>query len=160
MQTPSEANSKFAPSSLGVATAVTAAASIVTVVLVRAITLNVVTVPTEFTPLSKASAAITLSILGVLAASASCLLLNRVTARPVEAFRRVAPIALAVSFLPDIAIWATHAFHHSATASTVLPLMIMHVLVAALCLTLLPRLGSPHATVRALPVPGLTSKRR
>jgi hypothetical protein len=154
MQTPSEANSKFAPSSLGVATALTAVASVVAVVLVRAIALNVVTVPTAFTPLSKASTAITLTILGVLAASASCLLLNRFSDRPVDTFRRVAPIALAVSFVPDIAIWAAHAFHHSATASTVLPLMIMHILVAALCLTVLPRLGSASSTVRAVPVSG------
>jgi uncharacterized protein DUF6069 len=152
MQTPPEANTKFAPSSLGVATALTAAGSVVAVVVVRAITLNLVTVPTAFTPLSKASTAITLSILGVLAASASCLLLNRLSDRPVETFRRVAPIALAVSFVPDIAIWAAHSFHHSAKASTVLPLMIMHVLVATLCLTLLPRLGSARPTVRAVPV--------
>jgi hypothetical protein len=153
MKTPSEANTRFSVASLGVATAVTAVSSVIAVVLVRAITVGVVTVPTAFTPLSKASTSITLTILGVLAAAGSCLLLNRFADRPVATFRQVAPIALAFSFIPDIAIWATHGFHHSATTSTVIPLMIMHVIVATLCLTLLPRLGSARSRVRAIAVP-------
>jgi hypothetical protein len=149
--TPSPPPPRFAPRSLALAVALTALAAVVTVIVVRAITLSVVTVPSAFTPLAKASSAIFLSVIGVLAAAAACLLLNRVADRPVAAFRRVAPIALVVSFAPDIAIWASHAYHHTAKASTVLPLMIMHLLVAGLCVAVLPRFGaiSPAARVVA-----------
>jgi hypothetical protein len=150
MQITSETNSRFAGPSLGVATAVTLVTSVIAVIVVRAIAVGIVTVPAAFTPLSKASTSIMLTILGVLAASGSCLLLNHFVDRPVATFRRVAPIALAFSFIPDIAIWVGHAFHHSAKASTVIPLMIMHVIVAALCLTVLPRLGTARADVRTV----------
>ena len=142
MNPPTESNSQFALTALALATAVTGVASVIAVLVVRAIAMSVVTVPDAFTPLSKASSAVSLTIIGVLAAAGSCLVLNRVSDRPVALFRRVAPVVLVVSFVPDIGIWAAHAFHHTASASTVLPLMIMHVLVAALCLTVLPRLGA------------------
>ncbi len=111
------------------------------VVVIRAITVSVVTVPVAFKPLN-ASSVISLTVLGVLAATAACFLLNRASGHPVNTFRRVAPAALLLSFVPDIAIWASHGYAHTASASTVLPLMIMHVAVGTLCIVLLPLLGA------------------
>ena len=81
-------------------------------------------------------------LVGVLLATATCFVLNRFTRSPVATFKRVAPAALVLSFAPDVAIWASHAYNHTARASTVVPLMLMHVAVGAICLILLPRLGA------------------
>jgi len=110
-----------------------------------------VTVPAAFTPL-KLGSVVMLTVLGVLAAAGACRLLNTFSTQPVRTFWRVAPVALVLSFIPDIAIWVGHAYSHTATASTVLPLMVMHVAVASLCLTLLPRLGSEQGERRATPI--------
>ena len=61
-------------------------------------------------------------------------------ADPAATFRRVVPVALAVSLIPDVLIWANGAYG-AATAETVLPLMAMHVAAALTCATLLPRLA-------------------
>lgn len=140
--------SRFATGRLALATAVTVTGSVISVLVVRAVAVNVVTVPAAFTPLKLASV-VMLTVLGVLAAAGACRLLNTVSRQPIRTFWRVAPVALAVSFIPDIAIWAGHAYSHTATASTVLPLMIMHMAVAGLCLTVLPGLGAEKAERRA-----------
>jgi len=57
--------------------------------------------------------------------------LNTVSKQPIRTFWRVAPVALVLSFIPDIAIWAGPRLLTHTTASTVLPLMVMHVAVAA-----------------------------
>jgi hypothetical protein len=149
MQT--EPDPRFVTRRLALATAVTLAGSVITVLVVRAIAVNVVTVPAAFTPL-KLGSVVMLTVLGVLAAAGACRLLNTVSKHPVHTFWRVAPIALVLSFIPDIAIWAGHGYSHTATASTVLPLMVMHVAVASLCLTLLPGLGTAPTERRATPV--------
>ncbi|MGA3362413.1 MAG: DUF6069 family protein [Solirubrobacteraceae bacterium] len=146
-----EPNSRFATRRLALATAVTLAGSVITVLVVRAIALNAVTVPAAFTPL-KLGSVVMLTVLGVLAAAGACQLLNTVSKHPVRTFWRVAPFSLVLSFIPDVGIWAGHAYSHTATASTVLPLMVMHVAVAGLCLSLLPRLGTEQAERRAVPM--------
>lgn len=73
-------------------------------------------------------------------AGATCLWPNRVGSSPVATFRRVALAALLLSLIPDAAIWLT-AHYPQTRAATVLPLMAMHILVATVCLTTLPRLG-------------------
>ena len=149
MQT--EPDQRFVTRRLALATAVTLAGSVITVLVVRAIAVTVVTVPAAFTPL-KLGSVVMLTVLGVLAAAGACGLLNTVARQPIRTFWRVAPVALVLSFVPDIAIWAGHAYSHTASASTVLPLMVMHVAVAGLCLTLLPGLGAEHAHRGATPI--------
>jgi hypothetical protein len=146
-----EPDSRFGTRRLALATAVTLAGSVITVLFVRAIAVNVVAVPAAFTPLKLASV-VMLTVLGVLAAAGACRLLNRLFSQSVRAFWRIAPVALVLSFIPDVAIWAGHAYSHTATAYTVLPLMVMHVSVAGLCLTLLPGLGAEHAHRGATPI--------
>ncbi len=146
-----EPDSRFGTRRLALATAVTVAGSVITVLVVRAIAVNIVTVPAAFTPL-KLGSVVMLTVLGVLAAAGACRLLNTVSKQPIRTFWRVAPVALVLSFIPDIAIWTAHGYSHTATASTVLPLMVMHVAVAGLCLTLLPRLGAEHSGRRTTPI--------
>jgi len=144
-------DSRFATRRLALATAVTLAGSVISVLIVRAIAVNIVTIPAAFTPL-KAQSVIMLTVLGVLAASGACLLLNRFVKQSIRTFWRIAPVALVLSFIPDIAIWAAHGYSHTATATTVLPLMVMHVAVAGVCLTLLPGLCTEKADRRATPI--------
>jgi hypothetical protein len=103
-------------------------ASIVAVLLIRAIAISISSVPQSFKPL-QAGAVVSLTILGLVAAAASALLMNRMSATPLATFQRIVPIALAVSFVPDIALWANGGL---ARAATVLPLMLMHITVAAI----------------------------
>ncbi len=122
--------------------AVTALASVAATVIIREIAVSVVTVPSAFQPL-KVPSVVSLTILGVAGATASCFALNRLVRDSGGAFRRVAGFALLLSFIPDAAIWASHAYQHTARASTVAPLVIMHVAVGALCIVLLPRAAAP-----------------
>lgn len=110
-------------------------ASLVAVLLIRAIAVSISSVPQTFKPL-QAGAVVGLTILGLVAAAASALLINRMSATPLATFRRIVPIALAVSFGPDIALWANGG---EARAATVLPLMLMHIIVAAVAYSALTR---------------------
>jgi uncharacterized protein YacL len=121
----------------GVAAAV---ASVVVTVAIRAITVSVETIPSAFSPLHTSSVVL-LTIVGVVGATAACLTLNALVASPLRTFRRIVPFALALSFIPDAAIWASNAYDHTARASTVVPLLIMHVAVASICLFSFLNLG-------------------
>ena len=132
---------RFGTRELTAATGVTLLGSVAAVLVIRTIAVNVVSVSSLFKPLAVGSV-LSLTILGVLAAGASCAALNRFVGDSIGSFRRIAPIALALSFIPDFAIWAAGAYHGTAEAKTVLPLLVMHVAVASLCYTLLPRLGA------------------
>ena len=110
-----------------------AVASLVATVAIRAITVSIETVPSAFTPLHTSSV-VFLTILGVVGATVACLVLNALVASPLATFRRLVPIALTLSFIPDVLIWTSHAYEHTARASTVVPLLIMHVAVASICL--------------------------
>ena len=96
----------------------------------------------RFSPLRPASV-ISLTVVGVLLATATCLWLNRTSPRPIATFRSIALVVLPLSFIPDAAIWLT-AHYPQTRATTVLPLMAMHILVAIACLVALPRLGHAH----------------
>jgi hypothetical protein len=125
-------NGRLAATGLGAVVA-----AVVANVVIRAIAVSVVNVPAAFTPLH-ASSVITLTVFGVIGATIACLLLNRFTDRPVGTFRTLAPIALALSFIPDALIWLSHSYGHTARASTVFPLLLMHVAAAAICIVALP----------------------
>jgi uncharacterized protein YacL len=121
----------------GVAAAV---ASVIATIAIRAITVSVETIPSAFSPLHTSSVVL-LTIVGVVGATAACLTLNVLVASPLRTFRRVVPFALALSFIPDAAIWLSHSYQHTARASTVVPLLVMHVVVAAICLGSFVSLG-------------------
>lgn len=121
------------------ATALALAGSLAGVLTIRAVAVASTSDTSRFSPLAPGSV-ISLTVLGVLLAAATCLWLNRVSARPVASFRSVAAAALALSLVPDLIVWLARPFPQT-RAATVLPLMAMHVLVAAICLVVLPRLG-------------------
>ena len=129
----------FSPRRLIPATGGALAASLVGVLAIRALAVSGASNTSRFSPLHPASV-ISLTVVGVLLASATCLWLNRTSPRPIAAFRSVALAVLPLSFIPDAAIWLT-AHYPQTRAATVLPLMAMHVLVAIVCLVALPRLG-------------------
>jgi hypothetical protein len=120
--------------------AATLASSVVAALAIRVVARAAVTVPVAFTPL-RTSSVITLTVLGVIAATGTGLALNRRVSRSIH-FCLIAPIALAVSLIPDIAIWAAHGDSHTASGKTVIPPMLMHTGVGSLCLLVLPTLGA------------------
>lgn len=136
---PSAPAGKFSPRRLVPATCAALGASLLGVLAIRAAATAGTSDTTRFSPLQPASV-ISLTTLGVLLAAATCLWLNRVSSRPIATFRTIAVAALLLSFIPDAAIWLT-AHYPDTRAATVLPLMAMHLLVATVCLTTLPRLG-------------------
>jgi hypothetical protein len=134
----------FSPRRLIPATGAALAASLLGVLAIRALAVSGTSDTGRFTPLHPASV-ISLTIIGVLLATATCLWLNRTSQRPIATFRAVALVVLPLSFIPDAAIWLT-AHYPQTRATTVLPLIAMHILVASICLIALPRLGQDHAS--------------
>ncbi len=98
-------------------------------------------VPDRFTPLQPGAVAF-LTIVGVAAAAGLFQLLLSRNRNPTATFRRVVPVALVLSLVPDVLIWGTGAYDGAAKAETVLPLMAMHVAAALACATLLPALAA------------------
>jgi len=137
----------FSPRRLVLAGVAAAAVSVVATVSIRAITVSVEAVPSAFSPLHTSSV-VFLTILGVVGATVECLVLNALVASPLRTFRRVVPIVLALSFIPDALIWISHAYEHTARAGTVVPLLIMHVAVASICLFSFLRLGTAKEPLR------------
>jgi hypothetical protein len=129
----------FSPRRLIPATGAALAASLLGVLAIRAFVVSGTSDTGRFSPLRPASV-ISLTVVGVLLAAATCLWLNRTSDRPLASFRRVAVVVLPLSFIPDAAIWLT-AHYPETRATTVLPLMAMHILVASVCLIALPQLG-------------------
>ena len=96
--------------------------------------------PDRFTPLQP-GLVVFMTILGVgLAAGFYALLRSRVD-DPAATFRKIVPVAAAISLIPDVMIWANDAYEGAAKAETVLPLMAMHVAAAIACAVLLPKLA-------------------
>ena len=99
----------------------------------------VVSAPHRFTPLQP-PAFIALTIVGVLAAVGVYRVLIARVADPAHAFRRLVPIVLPLTYIPDALIWAVGAYGGAASARTVLPLMVMHLAAATVCWVVLPAL--------------------
>lgn len=89
------------------------------------------------------------------AAAGVCRWLNARASQPVRGFRRIVPVALIVSLVPNVLVWAADGYAGAASAETVLPLMAMHVCAAAACWFLLPALAVQPKTFnrRGTPVP-------
>ncbi len=119
------------------AAAATAAVAVVANLAIYAITDALVDVPERFTPLQPGSV-VFMTLLGIALAAGFLRLLAGRTDRPTETFRRIIPVAVVLSLIPDIAIWASGAYEGAAEAQTVLPLMAMHVVAAAAAWQLLP----------------------
>ena len=119
------------------ATAITAITATGANLAIWALTHALVDVPERFLPL-QAGSVVFLTIIGVLLAAGFLRLLAKRSSRPAEAFRRIVPVALAVSLIPDVLIWTSGAYEGAAVAQTVLPLMAMHVVAAAAAWLLLP----------------------
>ena len=135
----------FAPHRLLRATGVAIVGSLVAVLATRLLAVSGTSDTSRFSPLAPGSV-ISLTILGVLLAAATCLWLQRHSDRPVAMFRSVALAALGLSLIPDLVVWLARPFPQT-RAATVLPLMAMHVLVAGVCLVVLPWLGRADAGV-------------
>ena len=119
------------------AAATTAAVATAANLAIYALTDALVDVPERFTPLQPGSV-VFITLLGVALAAGFLRLLAGKTDRPAETFRRIVPVALVLSLIPDIGIWASGAYEGAAEAQTVLPLMAMHVVAAAAAWLLLP----------------------
>jgi len=81
---------------------------------------------------------VTLSALGAAGAAVAYLILRRISDRPDRTFRALAAVVLVVSFVPDVGLLVADP---AATVPGVLLLMVMHVVVAAACVWLLPAGG-------------------
>ena len=119
------------------AAATTAAVATAANLAIYALTDALVDVPERFTPLQPGSV-VFITLLGVALAAGFLRLLAGKTDRPAETFRRIVPVALVLSLIPDVGIWASGAYEGAAEAQTVLPLMAMHVVAAAAAWLLLP----------------------
>ena len=98
-------------------------------------------VPERFTPLQPGSI-VFMTLLGVALAAGFYAVLRSRVADPAATFRKIVPVALVVSLIPDVMIWAQGAYTGAAKAETVLPLMAMHVVTAAIVAALLPGKGT------------------
>jgi hypothetical protein len=87
-----------------------------------------------FRPIAVAPVAF-LSAVGVLGAAGTYLVIDRFSDDPGRPFRLVAVAVLVLSFVPDVLLLSADP---AATVPAVVVLMIMHVVVAAACLSLLP----------------------
>jgi len=123
------------------AAAITVAVALAVNLLIWAVATAISDVPDRFTPLQPGAIAF-FSIVGVVGAVALFGFLRSRVDDPTRTFRQVVPVALAVSLIPDVVIWANDAYDGAAKAETVLPLMAMHVATAIACATLLPMLAN------------------
>jgi hypothetical protein len=119
------------------AAATTAGVATVANLAVYALADALVDIPERFTPLQPGSV-VFMTLLGVALAAGFLRLLAGRSDTPAETFRRIVPVALVLSLIPDIGIWASGAYEGAAEAQTVLPLMAMHVIAAAAAWQFLP----------------------
>ncbi|MBJ7600927.1 DUF6069 family protein [Candidatus Nephthysia bennettiae] len=112
----------------------TAADLILAMVLRRALE-----VPLGFSPLTAPSVA-SMTIVGMIGATAVFGWIARVRPDPRATFVRIALVALVLSWVPDLVIWVTGVF--SATTGTgIFTLMTLHVVAAACAVGILYRFG-------------------
>ena len=129
------------------AMAITVGVALVVNLVISVVARTISEVPDRFVPLQPGAVAF-FTIIGVAAAAALFGVLLTRASNPTATFRRIVPVALAVSLFPDALIWANGAYGGAAKAETVLPLMAMHVAAAIACATLLPALRTSRRTAR------------
>ena len=122
------------------ATAITGAAALAVNLVIWAIASAITDVPDRFTPLQPGSIAF-MTIIGIAAAGGFFAILRSRVADPGATLRRIVTVALGISLVPDVLMWANESYEGAAKAETVLPLMAMHIVTALLVAALLPRLA-------------------
>jgi predicted acyltransferase len=96
-------------------------------------------VPAGFQPLTT-PAVVSLTIVGMIAATVVFAWTAHTRPDPIRAFLVIATVGLLLSWLPDLAIWATSVFHGT-TGAGILSLMALHVVAAGLAVAILTRFG-------------------
>ena len=114
-------------------------AAIVANVVVQQIAVAVLQPDPLFIPLTLI-APIVFTFVGVLGAVIVYALIGRFSQQPVRLFRRVALVALVVSFIPDILMLVT-GFNPGTTAANVAVLILMHIVAWAITVGMLTRLA-------------------
>jgi hypothetical protein len=122
---------------LAVGAGAVVASAIANVLIAQALA-SLVQVPAAFTSLQPGPVA-SLTVLGVAGAVVVFAALTRLRPDPVRAFTVVAAVVLPISWIPDLALYATGA--PGATAAGVLSLMSLHVVAAGLAVFMLGRYG-------------------
>ena len=96
-------------------------------------------VPAGFSPLTASSVA-SMTIVGMIGATAVFGWIARVRPDPRATFVRIALAALLLSWVPDLIIWVTGVFP-ATTATGILSLMTLHLVAAACAVAILYRFG-------------------
>jgi Family of unknown function (DUF6069) len=96
-------------------------------------------VPAGFSPLTAPSVA-SMTIAGMIGATAIFGWMARVRPDPRATFVRIALAALVLSWVPDLVVWVTGVFP-ATTGTGILSLMTLHVVAAACALSILYRFG-------------------
>ena len=135
--TPAPASAGAARGGLLRSAAITAGLALVVNLVIFAIATTIGDVPDRFTPLQPGPV-VFMTILGIGLATGFFALLRTRVAQPVATFRRIVPVALVISLIPDVLVWASDAYDGAAKAETVLPLMAMHLATAVVVAALLP----------------------
>jgi hypothetical protein len=114
-------------------------ASTIANVLVAQALVNLLQVPATFRSLQTASVA-PLTVIGVAGAVIVFAVLARLRPDPVPAFAAVATIALVISWLPDLLLYASER-SYGTTLPEIMGLMSLHVVAAGIAVFLLGRYG-------------------
>jgi hypothetical protein len=96
-------------------------------------------VPAGFQPLTT-PAVVSLTIVGMIAATVVFAWTAHTRPDPIRTFLVIATVGMFLSWLPDLAIWATAVFHGT-TGAGILSLMALHVVAAGLAVAILTRFG-------------------
>lgn len=118
--------------------------SVAATLAVRAVALLAFDIPVGFEPLATAGPTVFLTVVGVVAGLVVAVAVDRLSARPVPLFRRIAIVALVLSLFPDL--WmltesGSEAFP-GATIPAVVTLMVQHVAATAVVIGVAGRPGS------------------
>ena len=96
-------------------------------------------VPAGFQPLTTPTVA-SFTIIGMIAATVVFAWIAHTRPDPIRTFLVVATVGLFLSWLPDLGIWVTAAFHGT-TGAGILSLMALHVVAAGCAVAILTRFG-------------------
>ncbi len=112
-------------------------------VIIQQIAVAVLNPDPAFLPLTQMPPII-FTVVGVLGAVVVYAVIGRFSRQPVRLFRRVALVALVVSFIPDILMLVT-GFNPGTTAANVAVLILMHVVAWGIAVGMLTRLAATEA---------------